>query len=135
MIEWAAFVNDFINKRNFDATILGWTIPLDPDIYDVWHSTKTGPEELNFVSYSNREVDALIEKGRGTFDVALRKRCYDRIQEILADEQPYLFLYVPDALPIISARFRGIEVAPLGIGHNFIRWYAPRAEQKYVMKQ
>ena len=134
IIEWAAFVNDFINKRNFDATILGWTIPLDPDIYDVWHSSKTGPEELNFVSYNNREVDSLIEKARETFDGDIRKRCYDRIQEILADEQPYLFLYVPDTLPIISARFRGIEVAPLGIGYNFIRWYVPKAEQRFVMK-
>ncbi len=134
VVEWAAFVKDFINKRKFDATILGWTIPMDPDLYDVWHSSKTGPEELNFISYQNAEVDALIEKGRETFDQSERKRCYDRIQEILAEEQPYLFLYVPDALPIIHARFRGVEVAPLGIGHNFIKWYVPKAEQKYVMK-
>ena len=53
--------------------------------------------------------------------------------QILAEEQPYLFLYVPDALPILHARFRGVEVAPLGIGWNFIRWYVPRAEQKLVM--
>ncbi len=133
VLEWAAFVNDFINKRKFDATILGWTIPLDPDLYDVWHSSKTAPEELNFISYKNAEVDALLEKGRSTFDQEERKKCYDRIQEILADEQPYTFLYVPDALPIISARFRGIVPAPLGIGYNFIKWYVPKAEQKLVM--
>jgi len=133
VVEWAAFVNDFINKRKFDATILGWTIPMEPDLYDVWHSSKTGPQELNFVSYKNEEVDALIVKARETFDQELRKRCYDRIQEILADEQPYLFLYVPDALPIVHARFRGVEVAPLGIGWNFIKWYVPEAEQKLVM--
>lgn len=133
VIEWAAFVNDFINKRKFDATILGWTIPMEPDLYDVWHSSKTGPQELNFVSFRNDEVDALIVRARETFDQPLRKRCYDRIQEILAEEQPYLFLYVPDALPILHARFRGVEVAPLGIGWNFIRWYVPRAEQKLVM--
>ncbi len=135
VLEWAAFVNDFINKRRFDATILGWTIPLDPDIYDVWHSSKTGPQELNFVSYKNEEVDKLIEKGRGTFDQKERKKYYDRIQEILAEEQPYLFLYVPDALPIIHARFRGIEPAPLGIGYNFIKWYVPKNEQKLVMER
>jgi peptide/nickel transport system substrate-binding protein len=134
VVEWAAFVNDFINQRKFEATILGWTIPMEPDLYDVWHSSKTGPRELNFISYKNEEVDALIVKARETFDQTLRKRCYDRIQEILADEQPYLFLYVPDALPMIHARFRGVEVAPLGIGHNFIRWYVPREEQKLVMK-
>jgi peptide/nickel transport system substrate-binding protein len=134
VVEWAAFLNDFINKRKFDATILAWTIPMEPDLYDVWHSSKTGPEELNFISYKNAEVDALIVKARETFDQPLRKRCYDRIQEILAEEQPYLFLYVPDALPMIHARFRGVEVAPLGIGHNFIKWYVPKAEQKLVMK-
>ncbi|MBN1613177.1 MAG: peptide-binding protein [Deltaproteobacteria bacterium] len=133
VLEWAAFVNDFISKRKFDATILGWTIPLDPDSYDVWHSSKTGPDELNFISFSNREVDDLLEKGRSTFDLAQRKQAYFRIQEILAEEQPYTFLYVPDALPIIHARIRGVEPAPLGIGHNFIRWYVPRGEQRYVM--
>ena len=133
VIEWAAFVNDFINKRKFDATILGWTIPMEPDLYDVWHSSKTGPQELNFISFRNDEVDALIVRARETFDQPLRKQCYDRIQEILAEEQPYLFLYVPDALPILHARFRGVEVAPLGIGWNFIRWYVPKAEQKLVM--
>lgn len=133
ILEWAAFVNDFINKRRFDATILGWSIPLDPDIYDVWHSSKTGPQELNFISYKNAEVDRLIERGRSTFDQKERKKCYDRIQEILAEEQPYVFLYVPDALPIVHARFRGIEPAALGITHNFIRWYVPKNEQKFVM--
>ena len=133
IVEWAAFVNDFINKRRFDATILGWTIPMDPDLYDVWHSSKSGPEELNFISYRNEEVDGLLETGRGTFDLKVRKRAYDRIQEILAEEQPYTFLYVPDALPIISARFRGVEPAPIGIGHNFIKWYVPKSEQKLTM--
>jgi len=131
VLEWAAFVNDFINKRRFDATILGWSIPLDPDIYDVWHSSKTGPQELNFVSYMNEEVDELIEKGRSTFDQKKRKKYYDRIQEILAEEQPYTFLYVPDALPIVHARFRGIEPAPLGINHNFIKWYVPENQMRY----
>lgn len=135
ILEWAAFVNDFINKRRFDATILGWTIPLDPDIYDVWHSSKTGPKELNFISFSNAEVDKLIEMARSTFDQSKRKKYYYRIQEILAEEQPYTFLFVPDALPIIHKRFRGIEPAPLGIGYNFMKWYVPKEEQKFVMQR
>jgi peptide/nickel transport system substrate-binding protein len=135
IIEWAAFIKEFINKRRFDAVILGWTIPMDPDLYDVWHSSKTGPSELNFISYKNNEVDILLEKGRSTFDRNERKRCYDRIQEILAEDQPYIFLYVPDALPIFNARIHGIEPAPIGIGHNTIRWYVPKGEQKYVMTQ
>jgi peptide/nickel transport system substrate-binding protein len=133
ILEWAAFVNDFINKRRFDAVILGWTITLDPDAYDVWHSSKTAPEELNFMSYKNREADELLEKGRGTFNQKERKKYYDRFQEILAEDQPYTFLYVPDELIIISNRFRGITPAPIGLDYNFIKWYVPQDEQKFVM--
>uniref|UniRef100_A0A831XF04 Peptide-binding protein n=1 Tax=Geobacter metallireducens TaxID=28232 RepID=A0A831XF04_GEOME len=129
VLEWASLLTNFIDKRNFDALIMGWTIPQDPDIFDVWHSSKTGPKELNFIGFSNAEVDRLIEEGRRTFDQEKRKRCYWQIQEILAREQPYTFLYVPDALPAVNARFRGIEPAPAGIMHNIIRWYVPKEEQ------
>ena len=133
VLEWSAFVTDFINKRRFDAVILGWTIPLDPDAYDVWHSSKTKPEELNFISYKNPEVDEMLEKGRSTFDPKERKKYYDRFQEILAEDQPYTFLYVPESLVIINKRFRGIEPAPIGLEHNFIKWYVPKDEQKYTL--
>jgi peptide/nickel transport system substrate-binding protein len=131
VIEWASFLNQFIDKGNFEAVILGWTIGQDPDLFDVWHSSKTGPKELNFIGFKNKEVDRLLEEGRSTFDVEKRKRCYFRIQEILADEQPYTFLYVPDALPVVSSRFHGIEPAPAGISYNFIRWFVPKEEQLY----
>jgi peptide/nickel transport system substrate-binding protein len=132
VIEWASFLNEFINPGNFDATILGWTVPIDPDGYNVWHSSKTGPRELNFVGFKNAEVDELLEKGRRTLETAERKQYYDRFQEILAEEQPYTFLYVPDALPVVANRFQGIEPAPAGITYNFIRWYVPKEAQKYA---
>ena len=131
VIEWASFLKDFINPGNFDATILGWTIPSDPDAYNVWESSKTKPGELNFIGFKNAEVDALLEKGRRTFDLKKRKKIYHRFQEILAEEQPYTFLYVPDALPVVAARFHGIQPAPAGIMYNFIKWYVPKGEQKY----
>jgi len=132
IVEWATFLKEFIFPGNFDATILGWTGGPEPDQYNIWHSSKTGPRELNFIHYRNAEVDALLERGRRTFDQAERKRIYDRFQEILAEEQPYTFLYVPEATPAVARRFRGIEPAPAGITHNFIKWYVPEAEQKYA---
>jgi len=133
-VEWAAFINEFIDKKNFEAVMLGWTLGQDPDLYDIWHSSKVGPKELNFISYKNPEVDTLLEKGRYTFDEKVRKACYDRIQEILAEDQPYTFLYVPYALPVISSRFQGIAPAPAGIGYNMDKWYVPKAEQRYVLR-
>lgn len=129
VLEWASLLTNYIDTRNFDAVLMGWSISQDPDQYDIWHSSKTGPKELNFISYKNPEIDRLLEEGRGTFDKEKRKKCYFRMQEIIAEEQPYTFLYVPAALPVISSRFRGIEPAPAGIGHNFIKWYVPLKEQ------
>jgi peptide/nickel transport system substrate-binding protein len=132
VIEWASFLKEFINPGNFDAIIMGWSIPPDPDAYDVWHSSKTRLGELNFVAYQNAEIDELLERGRRTLDQEERRKFYYRFQEILAEEQPYTFLYVPDALPVVGARFRGVEPAPAGIMHNFIEWYVPQSEQRYT---
>ena len=132
IIEWAAFLKEFVHKKKFEALILGWSVGQDPDVYDIWHSSKTAPGELNHISYKNPQVDALLEEGRHTFDQKKRKRAYFKFQEILAEEQPYTFLYVPDALPVVNSRFRGIKPAPLGISYNFIKWYVPKHLQRYT---
>ena len=125
VMEWQAFLEQ-IDKRSFEAIILGWGMGRDPDLYDIWHSSKTKKGEYNFIGYKNTEVDRLLVDGRRTFDIEKRKKIYYRIHEILAEEQPYAFLYVPDALPIVHKRFKGIEVAPLGIFYNFIKWHVPK---------
>ncbi len=126
-VEWAAFIKEFVDKGRFDALILGWNIVQDPDLFDVWHSSKAGPGGLNFVGYKNPELDDLLERGRRMLDQRRRKPIYDRIQEIFHEDQPYCFLYVPKALPMVQARVQGIEPAPAGITHNFIRWWIPKA--------
>jgi len=129
-VEWSTFINEYIDKRRFQAVILGWQIGLDPDQYDIWYSGKTKEKEFNFVGYNNPEVDRLLEEGRRTFDIEKRKKAYYRIQEILAEDLPYIFLYVPDATPIVHARFKGIKAAPIGIGYNLPKWYVPEPFQR-----
>lgn len=131
VIEWSSMINEFINKRRFEAVLMGWFLARDPDCYDIWHSSKTREGEFNFIGYKNERVDALLEEGRGTFDQERRAQIYREIHDILYEEQPYLFLYSPDALPIVNSRFRNVEVSPIGIGYNFIKWYVPKSEQRY----
>lgn len=132
-VEWAAFLKEFIDKGRFEAVLLGWSTGQDPDAFDIWHSSKTKPGELNFIHYNNPEVDRLLEEGRHTFDREKRRRAYFRLQEIIAEDQPYTFLYVPDALPTVHKRFRGVKPAPAGINYNFPKWHVPKAEQKYII--
>ncbi len=131
IIAWASFLNEYVNKKNFQAVILGWTLPIDPDCYVVWHSSSSGENGLNFISYENGEVDALIEEGRRTFDTSKRIEIYNRIHEIIAGDAPYTFLYFPYAREAISNRFQGIKPAPAGIGYNFIDWYVEPGDVRY----
>lgn len=128
-VEWAAFLKEFVDKGRFDAIVLGWNILQDPDISSVWHSSKAVPGGLNFIYYKNPELDRLLEEGKTTLDQDKRKVVYDRVQEILHEDQPYLFLYVPYSLPVAAARIRGIEPAPAGIGYNMDWWWIPKAMQ------
>ncbi len=132
VLEWAAFIKEFIQKRRFEAIILGWGIGEDPDQYEIWHSSKTGPDELNHISYANPEVDHLLEMGRASCHREERKKYYDRLQEVLAEDQPIVFLYFRDALPVVASRVRGIEPSPNGITFNFTRWYVPKHLQRYT---
>lgn len=131
VVEWSVFLTEFIDKRNFEAVLLGWALSRDPDNYDIWHSSKTKEGEFNFIGYKNEEVDKLLEEARRTFNQDKRKDCYHRIHQILYEEQPCMFLYVPDSLFTVHSRFQGIKPAPIGIGYNFIDWWVPKTEQRY----
>lgn len=132
VIEWAVFLKEHIRKRRFDMMVMGWGLGTDPDQYNIWHSSKTAPEDFNFVSYANPEVDELLEKGRASCVQSERVRYYHRIHEILAEDQPLIFLYNADALPVVSSRIRGVIPGALGIMHNFTEWYVPKPLQRYT---
>lgn len=131
VLEWSALINEFIDKKRFEAILMGWFLGRDPDNYDIWHSSKTREGEFNFIGYKNPEVDRLLEEGRRTFDQAKRRAAYHKAHEIIFNEQPYTFLYSAESLPIVNKRFNGVEVSPIGIGYNFIKWYVPKNEQRY----
>ncbi|MDP8298720.1 MAG: peptide-binding protein [Candidatus Tantalella remota] len=131
VVAWSAFLDQFIKKKNFQAVILGWTIPIDPDLYAVWHSESISESGLNFCAFADDKVDALIEQGRAEFDPEKRAGIYRKIHRLIAEDATYTFLFFPYATPAIQKRFKGIVPAPAGIGYNFIDWYVPEDEVKY----
>lgn len=131
VVEWNTMINEFIDKKRFEAVMMGWFLGRDPDNYDIWHSSKTREGEFNFVGYKNEEIDRLLIEGRRTFDESKRAVIYHRIHELIYADQPYMFLYSSDILPVVNSRFRNVESSPIGIGYNFIKWYVPKNEQRY----
>ncbi len=93
LFEWAVFLEDFVNPGQFDALILGWSMGIDPDLYQIWHSSQSGPQQLNFVGYKNPQVDNLIVRIRQEYDLTTQRELTHKLHRIIAEDQPYTFLY------------------------------------------
>ena len=96
--EWSVFIKKKIDVQDFDACVLGWVLGHDYDLYQLWHSSQSFAGGLNFCSYSNPRVDKLIELARGEFDTERVKKYCRETQRIIYEDQPYLFLYVPNSI-------------------------------------
>jgi peptide/nickel transport system substrate-binding protein len=96
--EFATFYDDIQNGR-FQLFSLRRTGIADPDFYYViFHSNSVPPEGQNRGYFINKEVDAAIMTGRTTFDRAKRQEAYTKIQQIVAEEMPYVSLYIRDTI-------------------------------------
>ncbi|MBW2014337.1 MAG: peptide ABC transporter substrate-binding protein [Deltaproteobacteria bacterium] len=104
LLEWSVFIQERVNKADFDALILGWQMGIDPDLYQIWHSSQTNPYQLNFVSFKNKEADDLIIKIRQEYNHNRQVRYCHRLHEIIAKEQPYTFLYVGKWTAVLDKR-------------------------------
>ena len=87
---------------------------------------------MNRTGYANPEVDALLEKGRASCRREDRVKTYHRIQEILAEDIPMIFLFVRDALPVVASRVQGPDPGPAGMMWNLPEWYVPKSLQVYT---
>jgi ABC-type transport system substrate-binding protein len=104
LLEWSVFIQERVNKLDFDALVLGWSMGIDPDLYQIWHSSQIGPHQLNFVGFKNKEADDLIVKIRQEYDHDRQVQYCQRLHEIIAHEQPYTFLYVGRWTAILDKR-------------------------------
>jgi ABC-type transport system substrate-binding protein len=104
VLEWAVFIQERVNKLDFDALTLGWSMGIEPDLYQIWHSSQTGPNQLNFVGFSDEEADQLIIDIRKEYDHDRQVELSHRLHEIIAREQPYTFLFVSKWTAILDKR-------------------------------
>lgn len=113
--EFATFYSDVV-KGAFQLFSLRWIGGNeDPDIFEhVFHSASIPPKRANRGYYSNPRVDALIDQGRRELDQQKRRQIYAQIQEILADELPYINLWYLDNVLAHSARVKDVVMPPSG---------------------
>lgn len=127
-IEWASFISRFIKTGDFDVVVLGWGLGLDPDQFNIWHSSQQAPGQFNFIGYNNPSVDNLLEQGRLELDPDKRMKIYHEFSSILLEDSPIVYLSAGYGLTAIHKRVKGIDnpAPPAGIAHNSQEWYIPQ---------
>ncbi len=104
VLEWSVFIQERINKLDFDAVILGWMMSIEPDLYQIWHSSQTHPYQLNFVGFKNKRADILIEKIRKEYNHKKQVEYCHMLHRLIAYECPYTFLFVRKWTVVLDKR-------------------------------
>lgn len=119
--EFATFFSD-VSHGEFQVYSLRWVGGNeDPDFFDYAFSTaRIIPNGANRQYYSNPRVDALIAKASTELDQNARKQDYAEIQQILAEDLPYINLWYFDNVMVYSKRVHGLEMNPSG-NYDFLR--------------
>jgi peptide/nickel transport system substrate-binding protein len=117
-LDGAAFF-DRILKGNYQAAFLAWSNDPDPDLYSLFHSTQAPPAGLNIVQYASAEADQLLQRGRTTFDRMQRTEIYHQLHDVIASDQPYLFIVQVGMKWAVDKRVKNVRV---GKGLGLFLW-------------
>jgi peptide/nickel transport system substrate-binding protein len=119
--EFATFFAD-VTRGAYQMHSLRWVGGNeDPDMFEyVFHSSKFTPRGANRTFYSNPRVDELIDQARSVLDQETRKRLYGEVQEILAEDLPYVELWYQDNVMVHSRRVRNLTLNPPG-NYDFLK--------------
>jgi len=122
VMEWQAFLNMVVFPHKFDAVLLGWGLSSTPDPYLFWHSDNDKKGGFNLVGYKNKKLDKMIEKSQTMVDREKLGKLWQKMFKIIVDDNPYLFLYIPNSITVVNKNIKNVEPSLSGIWHNYILW-------------
>jgi peptide/nickel transport system substrate-binding protein len=122
--EFRAMIDRILNTHDYEAAILALGGgDADPNAeLNVWLSS--GPQHLwrpaqpHPATAWEAEIDRLMRAQVGMLDVGARKRAYDRVQAIVAEEVPMVFLVSPNVL--VGARAGLGNFRPVVLDHHLL---------------
>ena len=121
VVEWNTFMKS-LDEQKFDAVSLAWGGgSLEGDPKQIWHSGSANQGGSNFISYSNAEVDKLIDQAREELDAKKRSGMWKNIYKMIAEDAPYAFLF--NEKYILYAHGKKIGMARDTYKYNLGRYY------------
>lgn len=113
--EWSIYLQNQKN-HNFEMFYGAWISGVgESDPKQIFH-TESINGGSNYCYFGNAESDAIIDALRSEMDQSKRVYYYKKLQAIIFDECPYIFLSAPKERIAISKRFNDVETSPLRPG-------------------
>ena len=107
---------------NFDLSISGWSSSADPDNSPLFTCSQVAPAGQNVSRYCNPALDADERVALGSYDLAVRKRAYAKIERILSEDLPMVFLYYPKARFGMNPALQGFSPNGVTVTWNAYLW-------------
>lgn len=109
-LEWGRFKAD-VEAGKVQMWSLAWVGFKDPDIFRFAFATESFPPNGgNRGWFSNAELDALLTAGKVETDQAKRLDIYNKVQNLVAKNVPYVFLWHEEIFAVVSKKVEGFEV-------------------------
>ena len=117
-------VNDAASRHQFQAQISQYEDWFDPDyqFFSTWISPSGSFPVMNYALYSNPAVDAAMVKARTTSDTGARRQAYAVLQQALAHDQPYVWLYYNTQYAILNRRVQNLPTIYSSVSKPFQVW-------------
>lgn len=99
-----------IRPREYQALLFGEAAMINSDPYSFWHSSQKHDPGLNLSLFDDKSADDILLSLREEMNDEKRNEKYRSFQEILARENPAIFLYSPTYLYIVNNSVKGVEI-------------------------
>ncbi|OGY62457.1 MAG: hypothetical protein A2745_03225 [Candidatus Harrisonbacteria bacterium RIFCSPHIGHO2_01_FULL_44_13] len=110
--------NEIIKTRNYPMIIFGNILKNNPDVFAFWHSSERFYPGLNLALYENKAVDEILENIKRGFDDDARNKNLTKLQEIIKEDRPAIFLFSPNYIYAVPKDLRGLELKFIGTPAN-----------------
>ncbi len=128
--EWQSWKEDVFLEHDFDIVYASWVFDDSADISSLFHSGEIGPWKNNFIGYSNPEVDSLINESKLTLDYEKRRTINRKLHALLADENPYTFLWTLTNYAAYRTTIRHVAIHPYKFFSFADEWFMDTKAQK-----
>ncbi len=132
--QWQGMVQK-ISSGSFDVVLLGWELSYVPDLSFAFHSSQINGG-ANFLGYSNEKMDELLLLAQNTYNLEDKKRVYEKIQDLIIDDLPYVSLFFVNSSVLANIKVHG-EINPneFNMYSQITKWYIPKKMQQEEIEE